>query len=188
MENKRITKYSLTILLLILVFNFPTSAQLKIGLVNTETIMQNYSEMAEVQKQVDEINRKHQKELEDLRSEFAAESKKYESQSLLLSEERKKQMQKDLEDLYRKSMQYQQKVFGQGGEVEKKYRELTDPVIKKINETIDKISMDENFDLVLDIVNMGILYANPDKTEDITQKVLDELAKLNPKQQSTLER
>jgi len=31
--------------------------------------------------------------------------------------------------------------------------------------------------LVFDVVNMGVLFANPDKTEDITQNVLDELNK-----------
>ena len=184
MKYIKLITYALAVLLLLtFITGSDTFAQLKIGLINTDMIMTNYSEMAEVQKQVDEITQKKRKELEDLQNEFATKSKQFESQSLLLSEERKKQMQKELEDLYRKTMQYQQEAFGQGGEIEKKYRELTDPIIKKINDMIDKVSSDENFDLVFDIVNMGVLYANPGKTEDLTQKVLDDLAKLAPKSQ-----
>ena len=83
-------------------------------------------------------------------------------------------MQQELEELYRKGLQKQQDA---GGEIQKKYKELSDPIIKKINDTIGTISANEKFDLVFDVVNMGILYSNPDKTEDITQKVLDELNK-----------
>jgi len=166
-----------SIFLMGLVLTSNSFAQLKIGLINTEIIMQNYSEMVEVQKQINELNQKYRKELEDLNNKFAADAKRFESQSLLLSEEKKKEMQRDLEDLYRRGMAYQEEKFGTGGELEKKYQELTNPIVMKINEAIDKIASDEYFDLVFDVVNMGVLFANPDKTEDITQNVLDELNK-----------
>ena len=152
-------------------------AQLKIGLINTEMIMQSFSEMTDVQKSVNELTQLHRKKLEDLNNEFMTKSKQFESQSLLYSEEKKKQVQTDLEDLYRKGVQYQQEKFGSGGEIEQKYKELTEPIIKKINEAIAKISADDKYDLVFDVVNMGVLYANPDKTTDLTQKVLDSLNK-----------
>lgn len=178
MEGKKSLIYIvLSLFLMALVLNSNSFAQLKIGLINTELIMQNYSGMTEVQKQIDELTQRHRKELTDLNNEFVTKSKQFESQSLLLSEERKKQMQRDLEDLYRKGMQYQQEKFGAGGEIEKRYKELTEPIVKKINEVIDKVASDEDFDLVFDVVNMGVLFANPDKTQDITQNVLDELNK-----------
>ena len=163
-----------------LVLSSNSFAQLKIGLINSQIIMDNYSEMMTVSKQITELTQRHQKELEDLNNEFVAKSKQFESQSLLLSEEKKKEVQKDLEDLYRRGMEYQQDKFGTGGEIEKKYQELTDPIINKINEAIEKIASDDDFDLVFDVVNMGVLYANPDRAEDITQDVLDELNKGTP--------
>jgi len=166
-----------SIFLMGLVLTSSSFAQLKIGLINTEIIMQSYSGMVEVQKQVNELNQKYRKELEDLNNKLASDMKRFESQSILLSEEKKKEMQRDLDDLYRRGITYQQEKFGAGGELEKKYQELTDPIIMKINEAIDKIASDEYFDLVFDVINMGVLFANPDKTEDITQNVLDELNK-----------
>lgn len=166
-----------SILLMGLVLTSSSFAQLKIGLINTEIIMQSYSEMVEVQKQINELNQRYRKELEDLNNKLAADMKRFESQSLLLSEEKKKEMQRDLDDLYRKGIAYQQEKFGSGGELESKYQELTNPIVMKINEAIDKVSSDEFFDLVFDVINMGVLFANPDKTEDITQNVLDELNK-----------
>lgn len=166
-----------SIFLIGLVLTSSSFAQLKIGLINSEIIMQSYSEMVEVQKQITELNQKYRKELEDLNNKFAADMKRFESQSLLLSEEKKKEMQRDLDDLYRRGLAYQQEKFGAGGELERKYQELTDPIVMKVNEAIDKIASDEYFDLVFDVVNMGVLFANPDKTEDITQNVIDELNK-----------
>ena len=178
MKSKNVLIYAILILFLAAVGNqLPLYAQLKIGLINTETVMQNFVEMADVQKSVNEVTQLHRKKLEDLNNEFMTKSKAFESQSLLLSEERKKQMEADLEELYRKGVQYQQEKFGQGGEIEQKYKELTVPIVKKINESIAKISEDEKFDLVFDVVNMGILHANPDKTIDITEKVLEDLNK-----------
>ncbi len=178
MEYKKIIKYALVIsFVLTFMYSSNTFAQLKVGLINTVMITQNYSEMVEANKQIEELQQKHAKELKSMEDEFAAKSKQFESQSLLLSEERKKQRQKELEDLYLRGVKYNQEVFGQEGTLAKKYKELTDPIVEKINETIDKVASDENFDLVFDIVNMGVLYANPDKTEDITQKVSDELNK-----------
>ena len=178
MKSKNALIYAILILFLAAAANrLPLYAQLKIGLINTETVMQNFVEMTDVQKSVNELTQLHRKKIEDLNNEFVTKSKAFESQSLLLSEERKKQMKVDLEELYRKGIQYQQEKFGTGGEIEQKYKELTAPIVKKINETIAKISEDEKFDLVFDVVNMGILYANPDKTIDITEKVLAELNK-----------
>lgn len=158
----------------------PVYAQLKIGLINTELVMQNFVEMVDVQKSINELTQLHRKKLEDLNNELVAKSKQFESQSLLLSEERKKQQEADLEELYRKGLQYQQEKFGTGGEIEQKYKELTQPIVKKINESIAKISKEDKFDLVFDLVNMGILYADPDKTIDITDRVLADLNKNQP--------
>ena len=175
MRYKNVIRYTLTILfLLTVVFSSNSSAQLKIGIINTAIIMQDFSEMMEVQKQVEALQQKHSKELMDLENELKAKSKRFESQNLLLSDERKKQMQQELEELYRKGVQYQQDA---GVEIQNKSKELSEPIIKKINDTIGKISANEKFDLVFDVVNMGILYSNPDKAEDITQKVIDELNK-----------
>ena len=169
-----------SVFLMMLVLSSNIFAQLKIGLVNSQMILDNYSEMMAVNKQINELTQRHQKELEDLNNEFVAKSKQFESQSLLLSEEKKKEVQKDLEDLYRRGMEYREDKFGAGGEIEKKYQELTDPIVNKINEAIEKIASDDDFDLIFDVVNMGVLYANPDRTEDITQEVIDELNKGAP--------
>ena len=178
MKYKRTLIYIVfSIFLMGLVLTSNSFAQLKIGLINSQMIMDNYSEMIEVNKQINELTQKHQKELQDLDNKFAADMKRFESQSLLLSEEKKKEMQRDLDDLYRRGLAYRQEKFGAGGELERKYQELTEPIVMKINEAIDKIASDEYFDLVFDVVNMGVLFANPDKTEDITQNVLDELNK-----------
>ncbi len=167
----------ISVFLITPITTFNSFAQLKIGLINSTIIAENYSEMVEIQKQITELGQKHQKELQDLQNELTTKAKQYESQKLLLSEEKKKQTEKDLEDLYRKGLQYQQDKLGAGGELEKKYKELTDPIVKKINDAIDRVAKEDKFDLVFDIVNMGIVFASPEKTIDITQKTLDVLNK-----------
>jgi outer membrane protein len=75
----------------------------------------------------------------ELQRQFQELGEQLESQSLLLSEDRKQEKQQELQNLYMKIQQYQQEKWGQNGEYFKKEAEVMQPVIDKINKAINKV-------------------------------------------------
>ena len=101
----------------------------------------------------------------------------YESQSLLLSDAKKREKEQEIQNLIMKLRQFQQQKYDpQTGEIYKKQAELLQPVYDKINAVIKKIGEDEKYDLVLDTASGNILYVG-DAIKDLTDRVLEELNK-----------
>src|SRR3990172_1410683 len=112
----------------------PASAQLKIGYINSNQILKTYKEAQDVRKQLADLNAQWEKEAKDKQTEIQNLNDQLESQSLLLSEERKAAKQKEIQDLYLKYQQYLQETWNpQGGKAVQKEVELLQPVYDKIN-------------------------------------------------------
>jgi len=155
----------------------PAAAQLKIGYINSSKILETYKEAIDVRKQLADLNSQWEKEARDMQKEMRDLQEQLESQSLLLSEERKTQKQQEIQGLYQKYQQYlQEKWNPQGGEAAKKEVEFIQPVYDKINAAIKKIGAAEGYQYIFDVVAGNILYASEDQP-DLTEKLLDALNK-----------
>ena len=148
----------------------------KLAYINSQKILATYKEAQDAQEQLDKINKAWEEEGREMQKQFQDLGEQLESQSLLLSEERQKEKQQELQSLYMKIQQYQQEKWGQSGEFYKKQDELMQPIIDKINTAIKKIGEEERFDFIFDTVAGNILYASPGQT-DLTDLVLQELEK-----------
>jgi Skp family chaperone for outer membrane proteins len=93
-------------------------------------------------------------------------------QSLLLSAERKKEIESELEREYIEYNKFLQEKFGQQGDAAKRNDELLRPIIDKINVILDKIAKNENYDFIFDAKG-GVVYAK--KAYDLTEKVVQAL-------------
>lgn len=153
------------------------SQDIKIGWLNSHKILNEYNEAIEVQKRIDQERQKIQNELQNIQDQFERKSKELENQSLLLSDERKLEMQKELEALYIKGQQMQLQQLGPEGELVKRQDQLMQPIIEKIQEVINKIAKDEKYDWVFDSANGVILYVKEQEKFDLTQQIIDELNK-----------
>jgi outer membrane protein len=66
-----------------------------------------------------------------------------------------------------------QDIFGENGEAARRNKELTEPIVEKINGVIEKVAEEEGFTLVLDSSQGVIVYA--DKEIDITDMIIARL-------------
>lgn len=146
----------------------------KLGYINSQTVMAEFKEAQDAQERLDKLNREWEAEGMELRKEFEQLGEELESQSLLLSEERKKEKRAELQALYTKMQQFQEEKWGPNGEASKREAEILQPVIDKINAAIKKVGEEENFDYIFDSVNANIVYASTSQP-DLTQIVLEEL-------------
>jgi len=178
-EKEAGLKRSLTLIgvLLLLAFSaMPVAAQLKMGYVDSQKILESYKEAQDAQKQLAEINRQWEEEARNMQRELQTKQEELESQALLLSDEKRKEKETDLQNLYLRLQQFQQEKWGQQGEAFKKQSELMKPVIDKINGVIKKLGTDEKYDYIFDVVAGNILHVSSNQP-DLTARVLEELNK-----------
>jgi outer membrane protein len=150
-------------------------AQLKIGYVDSQKILAQYQEAIDAQNKLEEIRNVYQAEYEAKLREYQEMAQEIESQSLLLSEEKKKEKLKLLQNKAADIDKYKfEKLNPEGGEFYKKNQELFKPVIDKINTVIQKIGTVEEYDMILDASSGVLLHALP--KYDLTPQVLEELS------------
>lgn len=154
----------------------PVAAQLKIGYVDSQKLSESYKESQDAQKQLAEINKAWEEEARNMQRELQTKQDELESQALLLSDEKRKEKEADLQNLYLRFQQFQQEKWGPQGDAYKKQAELMKPVIDKINAAIKKIGTDEKFDYIFDVVGGNIVHVGASQP-DLTEKVLAELNK-----------
>ncbi len=150
-------------------------AQMKIRYVNSQRILAEYPEAQEVQRKLDELRAQYEKEYNQMLQQYEQLAKELQSQSLLLSPEKKAEKEKQLQELGMRIEQYRIQKLGPEGEYFQQNQKLTQPLFDKINQVIQQISQDEGYDFVLDVVQGVVLYAKPEY--DITDRILEELKK-----------
>jgi outer membrane protein len=175
MEESVLRKSILIVTLLVLVSSVSlVFGQLKIGYVDSQKIMAQFQEAKDAQQKLDQIRGEYQAEYENKVREYQALAQEIESQSLLLSEEKKKEKLRLLQDKATEIDQYKfEKLNPEGGEFYRKNQEIFKPVIEKINLVIQKIGRVEEYDYLFDATSGVLVHALP--KYDITDQVLEEL-------------
>lgn len=172
---KKMSQITILMIVIALSLAWSNSYAQKIRYLNSQTILDKLPEAQEIQKKLDEIRAGYETEYTQKVTEFEKLAKELESQSLLLSPEKKSEKQRELEARRAEIEQYQTEKLGPQGEFYQKNRELTKPLYDKIDQAIQKISEEEGYDYVFDVVQGAIIFAKPEY--DITNRVIEELNK-----------
>ena len=154
----------------------PVLAQLKLGYIDSQKIIESYKEAQDAQKQLASLNEQWQQEAKNMQQDLQEKQDQLESQSLLLSEEKKNEKAQEIQNLYLRFQQFQQEKWGQQGELYVKQKEFMQPVLDKVNAAIRRLGAEDKFDYIFDVVAGNILYVAEGQA-DLTQRVLEELNK-----------
>ena len=161
------------VLLLLAIFATSAHAELKVGFINSQEIFVKYKGTEDAQKKFEDEKQRLAEEAEKLQREIEELKGNLERQSLLLSEETKAERMAEIEDKEREFQQFYFEAFGEEGRIVRLNAELTQPIIEKINEILDRIGQEEEYDIIFDVAPGGIVYAR--EGLDLTPVVLDEL-------------
>jgi len=146
-------------------------AQMKIGYINSEQIMQQLPEAVDAQRSIDALVAQWEAELQKMQSDWKKKFDDYDKKKLILTDQVRADQEKELRDLDQSIADYRNKKFGQNGELFQKQNELMKPVQNKIFHTLEDIAKEDGYDYVFDKSGeILLIYAN-DKY-DLTQKVL----------------
>jgi outer membrane protein len=147
-------------------------AQLKMGYVNSDAILEQYSGTKSAEEELRKQYAKWEQEASKKEQNIRNMQENLDKQALLLSEDRKAQIRKELQDSMMIYQKFLQDKFGQQGEAAQKNNELLRPIVEKVNAVINKIATDENYDYIFDS-KAGVVFNK--KSYDLTDKVIKAL-------------
>ncbi|MEN9308352.1 MAG: hypothetical protein RL173_2284 [Fibrobacterota bacterium] len=147
---------------------------LRIAVVDSKALFDGFKGTKEAQDKYDKQVASWEQEVADKQKELANLKEKFEKQSLMLSDEKKKDLQGQFMAKQADLQKLVQSLYGKDGRVVKKNEEFTGPIIQMIRGVAQKVAKAEGYDLVLDKASGSIFYANREDI-DLTGKILDRL-------------
>jgi len=153
--------------------------EIKLGYIDTVKIFAQFKETVDAEavykKEVDAWKKK----ASDMEADLAKMREELQSQSLMLSEEKQAEKKLQFDQKMKDYNQFMSDVFGDNGQAAKRNKELTQPIVEKINAVIAKIAEADGYTIVFDAAQGNIVYAK--KALDLTDRVMQELEKEMPK-------
>ena len=150
----------------------------KYALVDMEYILKNIPAYERANEQLDQQSRRWQAEVDQLVQQAQDLYKKYQSESMFLSDEQRAQREKDILDVEKKASDLKRLYFGPDGELYKKRESLMAPIQDEIYNAVKEICDSKGYSAVVDRASAGsIIYASP--KIDISNEVLAKLGYSN---------
>lgn len=149
-------------------------AQLKIGYIDSDTIMDNLPDVQDARQKLDALIQEWQSELTKLETQWKQKYDDYEKRKLIMTDQTRAETEAALVQLETQIAQFREKKFGTNGELFQKQDELMKPVQNKIFNALKEIAEKEDYDYVFDRSgDIMILFAK--EKYDLTSQVLEKL-------------
>ncbi len=184
MKEKFIVLLSSAVILSALGFMFaaaPRNESLKIGYVNSSTILNQLPKAQAAQRKLDALMKAWSDTVDQMSKDYQNRVAEYSKQSGMMTAQAKAQAQNEINALQQKILAYRQDKVGQGGELDQTRQELLKPIRDKVYAVIARVAKQQHMQFVLDKSEQVavVLYADPDY--DLTYKVLDILTRQGSK-------
>jgi len=158
----------------LLFFSKIAFGQLKIGYVDTKTILGKIPDAQDARQKLDGFIRDWQAELGKMEADRKVKQDDYDRRKLIMTEQTRNELEAEITKLDQQINDYRTKKFGTNGELFQKQDELMKPVQNKVFTAIQDVAKEDDLDFVFDrSVDNNILFAK-DKY-DITPQVMDKL-------------
>lgn len=152
------------------------SSELKIGYIRSDVMTDEYPDYRDADLTLRSENRKWLDAADKMEKEIRRRETELDELSMILSEERRKQLEKELNDAQKELQKFQYDTwYDEDSQYLRRRRELMEPIDARVNDAIWKVAEAKNIDAVFDTVAGNIVYINP--VLDITKDVLEELKK-----------
>ncbi len=150
------------------------NAQQKYAYVDSEYILENIPAYEEAQKQLDQMSKAWQEEIEAKLAEVDKLYKAYIKEEILLTEDLKQKRQDEIMTKEKQAKELQKSKFGVEGELFKKRKELISPIQDEIYDAIKSLATTSKYVVIFDKANdSNIIFADP--RYDISDKVLKKM-------------
>lgn len=149
------------------------SAQ-KYALVDMEYILNRIPAYERANEQLNQLSKRWDAEIDALALEAKDMYKKYQNESLFLSEEQKQKREDEIIAKEKQASELKKQYFGPEGEYYKKQESLMAPIQDEIYEAVKQISERDGYSMVIDRSSAtSVVFASP--KIDISRQVLNKL-------------
>lgn len=145
-------------------------AQTKVGTIDAEFILQQMSEISQVQEGVKEYNLKLQGDLETTIKKYEDLVAAYQTNSTTFTEEEKKSKESEIIGLENEIKNFRQKASVL---LQMKNNELTEPLYEKINEAMRAVVVEQGYTQILNSSANGLAFSAEEY--DITDAVMKKM-------------
>jgi outer membrane protein len=142
-------------------------AELKIGLVDMQKAIQETTAGKKAKKELDEEFNKKKKDLEKLEAEIKKKGDDFDKRSLAMNEETRNKKQAEIQGEMRK---YQEQAAKSQMDIQKRERELSQPIIAKLRTILEDIAKKEDYTMILERSEQGVMWAKKDY--DLTDRLV----------------
>jgi len=174
-KEKSVVLISAAVILSALGFMFaasPNSSQLKIGYVNSATILDQIPEAQAAQRKLDALMKAWSDTVNQMSQQYQDKADAYQKQSAMMTDQAKQAAQQDLNTLQQQILQYRQEKVAQGGELDQTREKLMKPIRDKVYKVIAQVAKEKGMQYVLDKRDELAIILYADKNFDLTYDVL----------------
>ena len=158
-------------------FAIEANAQ-KFALIDMEYILKNIPAYERANEQLNQQSKRWQGEIDVLVEQAQTLYKKYQSESMFLSDEQRTQREEEILATEKKASELKRLYFGADGELYKKHESLIAPIQDEIYNAVKDICETKGYSMVIDRASAAsIIYASP--KIDISNEVLSKLGYSN---------
>ena len=143
---------------------------MKVGYVDSQAILSEYSGAQEARQRMEESLSSYRAEVQQMGEELQAAITEFQQQEMTMTEDARAARQAEIEGRQRN---YQQRIAQLEQDASRRQSEVFQPVMTQIGEVIEAIRIEGNYAMILDVASQAVLSADP--SLDLTQEVLSRL-------------
>ena len=164
----RLFKSVLLLMTAICLLSGAAAAQ-KIGFIDSEKIKVSYPEWGKAEEKFQTEMNAWETEAARMEQDLREAYNEYDKQKLVLSAEKKAEKEAAISAKEQALASFTKEISGPGGRAEQRMNELVKPLMEKIQAAIEKLAIDENYDMVFN--SAGLAYAREEL--DVTDRVIE---------------
>jgi outer membrane protein len=148
-------------------------ADVKIGFIDSDRVFKEYAKTKEAQEAFNREVQELANTARDMKAEIDDLQRKLDAQGPMLSETKREEQTKALQDKVSAYEAFVQKNWGPSGDVSRLNEQFLRPILDRVTKIVTSIGQDEGFSLILDAADGNIVFG--DRTLDLTDRVLGAL-------------
>jgi outer membrane protein len=150
------------------------SAQQRIGYIDSQSILNEVPEYANVQQKLDQLEKKWRSEIQNEEEEVQVLKEEFRAWELLYTEEERRQKQTEITKAQREVEQLRKRYFGPDGQLYTRQKELMRPIQERILKATEEVATEQGYDYVFD-KGERVLFMYAREDHNLNEAVLQQL-------------
>ncbi len=145
------------------------AAEIKVGFIDMQKAIQETATGKKAKKELEDEFNKKKKDLEKREADIKKMGEDFEKRSMAMNEDARMKKQQEIQGQMR---QYQEMAAKSQMEIQKRERDLTQPIVTKLKGIIEDIAKKEDFTMILEKSEQSVMWAK--REVDLTDRVIKE--------------